>query len=149
MDFRQKDEQLWGVPIWILFHTLSIKIKPCSFQSIRIDLLKIILTICKNLFCPYCADHAVDYLEKNRFVFINSIEELKDFLFVFHNSVNIKTNKPIFLLDDLKKTYENLNTRDVVGNVLKPNNCFHKNFDIEFIEELRIWFDAHVDDFYN
>jgi hypothetical protein len=148
MDNPKTDEKLWGRPLWALFHTLSIKIKPESFPVIRVELLQIILTICKNIFCPYCANHAVEYLEQNRFIFVNSVEEFKNFLFHFHNDVNIKTKKPLFLFDDLQATYEKLDTRIIIGNVLKPYEYFHKNLDFEFIEELRVWFDRNIDHFY-
>jgi hypothetical protein len=52
----------WGEPIWNLFHVLAEKVKEETFANIREELLNIIYTICANLPCPDCANHATTYM---------------------------------------------------------------------------------------
>ena len=78
----------WGTPTWLFFHSFAEKITENLFLNNREECLHLIETICKNLPCPYCKDHAKDYLKKHKFMEIKTKEELKMFFFKFHNNVN-------------------------------------------------------------
>jgi hypothetical protein len=91
----------WGEPTWILFHVLAEKIKDEEFSQIRPELLEVIYTICSNLPCPDCANHASMYLNDIRYKNIQTKEQLKTMLFQFHNTVNKKKDFAIFMSKNL------------------------------------------------
>jgi hypothetical protein len=112
----------WGEPIWFLFHTLAHKIKEGSFNVIKDELLNIIFLICNNLPCPDCANHATRYLQGINFDAILTKEQLKEMLFNFHNSVNMRKGLPIFPREQLDEKYNTAITINIINN-------FYYNFD--------------------
>ncbi len=85
-------KMIWGKPTWTLLHCLAEKVKADEFIQIRDQLMQQIYVICTNLPCPYCANHAKIYLNKINFKTINSKDELKYMLYLFHNTVNKDKN---------------------------------------------------------
>ena len=112
----------WGEPVWYLFHTLAHKVKEEYFYLVKNELLNIIFLICTNLPCPDCASHATRYLQGINFDAIVTKDQLKDMLFNFHNSVNIKKGFPIFPRDELDKKYDVAITVNIINN-------FYYNFE--------------------
>lgn len=112
-------KMLWGEPTWLLFHTLSHKVKPEIFPFIKNELLNLFSTICSKLPCPICAEHASKYLTNNNFFNIQTKEELKLFFFVFHNHVNQKKKYQIFDLSELDKKYSSAITINIINNFIK------------------------------
>ena len=112
----------WGEPIWFLFHTLAHKVKEKSFHLIKDELLNIIFLICNNLPCPDCANHATRYLQGVNFDTIATKEQLKEMLFNFHNSVNMRKGLPIFPREQLDERYNTAITVNIINN-------FYYNFD--------------------
>ena len=49
--------------------------------------------MCNGLPCPYCKQHASNYVRGIPLTSINTKEKLKQTLFTFHNDVNIRTGK--------------------------------------------------------
>jgi hypothetical protein len=135
---NQEKEVYWGTSLWIFFHVLANKIKSDSFHIIRSELLEIIVNICKKIDCNMCRSHSIEYLEKNNFMQITSINELKFFFFNFHNSLNFKNKKELFLFDDLSK-YDNFDLSIVLQNILKHDYVFNENIEIEFINGINNW----------
>ena len=82
----------WGILTWMLFHTLAEKIKPEKFHQYSHIIISFIRNICQCLPCPYCREDAQRYLSSFNFKLIKSKEDLKYFLFDFHNHVNKKLN---------------------------------------------------------
>jgi len=116
----------WGRPFWNLFHVLAEKIKESEFPKVRVELLNMIYTICSNLPCPDCTNHAVSYMNGINFNTIKSKNDLKLFLFDFHNAVNARKMYPIFHKDNLDSTYQNANVIVVIDNFLKSFKQHHK-----------------------
>jgi hypothetical protein len=112
----------WGEPIWFLFHTLAHKVKDAAFLKVKTELLNIIFLICTNLPCPDCANHATRYLQGINFDAISTKDQLKDMLFNFHNSVNMKKGVSVFPRDQLDTKYDAAITVNIVNN-------FYHNFD--------------------
>jgi hypothetical protein len=54
--------QVWGPPIWILFHTLAEKINESDYSRIGLELYGYIRQICNYLPCPDCSQHATRFL---------------------------------------------------------------------------------------
>ena len=106
----------WGAPIWYLFHTLAEKVKEETFPIIRKELLDIIFTICVNLPCPDCANHATRFMQGINFDTILTKSDLKELLFRFHNAVNIKKGFPLFERAELDELYARANTTNIIKN---------------------------------
>jgi hypothetical protein len=103
----------WGKPTWYFLHTLAEKVNENKFPEIRKELLEIIYSICTNLPCPDCSNHAKAYLDKINFNTIQTKNDLKNMLFVFHNTVNTRKSYPIFTLDELNSKYLLANTSNI------------------------------------
>lgn len=121
----------WGEPTWFLFHTLSYKIKDEYFVIIREDLLNLIYTICSNLPCPDCATHASSYLKSVNFNSIQSKEQFKKMLFLFHNTVNKRKGYEIFPYEDFDEKYSKANTVNIIQNFI--NHFKNKHSSIHMI----------------
>ena len=93
----------WGTITWYTFHSLAEKIND---EKILIELYGQIRSLCNNLPCPYCIQHATKFLSYHRDV--HSKEHLKEILFKLHNEVNKRTKKTQYERKDLIK-YEKAN----------------------------------------
>jgi len=123
-----KDEIVmsWGKPTWFLFHTLAEKVYESKFFEIRAGLLDSIYSICLNLPCPKCAEHAKQHLNGINFNTIRTKEDLKMLLFDFHNYVNSVKKYDIFKYEDLVQ-YKNAITKNIIYNFLIEYNRKSKN----------------------
>ena len=141
-----KKKMKWGEPTWIFLHTIVQKIKDNRFPAMREQLLQKINIICRNLPCPDCSAHASKYLDAINFKTIVSKEDLKTFLWTFHNEVNKRKGIPIIDRSILEK-YCTANTNSVVQYFLfmysdkSPNikmiaNDFYRQ---RLIKELQKW----------
>ena len=108
----------WGEPTWFLLHTLSVKVKESEFKNIRMDLLNRIYAICTNLPCPDCSNHAKIYLDNINFNTIQTKEDLKVLLFVFHNEVNKKKGYSLFPYEQLDEKYSLAITHNIIRNFM-------------------------------
>ena len=97
----------WGPPVWALLHTLAEKIDEKYFPDISGPLLNIISQICKNLPCPNCSEHATQFINKVKPHTIQTKENFKLMLFVFHNQVNKRKLKPIYDVSNMSKYASN------------------------------------------
>jgi len=148
-------EMLWGEPTWLLFHTLAEKIKEDEFPKIRKELLENIMKICNNLPCPTCAQHATRYMNGVNFNNIQSKEQLKLFLFAFHNEVNRRKDYEKFNVNDLTK-YSTAVTVNVVRNFFHhfSKRSYNVRMAIDnahrhkMLKELRVWLENHAYSFY-
>ena len=140
------DIKVWGNNIWYLFHTIAYKIKEDEFNNIKQDLFYIVKTICQNLPCPECSEHATNLLKKVNFDNISNKQEFKILLFNFHNTVNKKLNKPLFKEEELDPKYKNANIYNLYTNFniiftnnntnpLMMSNNFKKKIDYPIIKD--------------
>jgi len=142
----------WGQPTWFLFHTLAEKVKPELFQVVKKDLLNLIYTICVNLPCPTCADHAKSYLNGINFQTIENKEQLKFMLFSFHNSVNDRKGVAKFSIDELNAKYKLAITANVIQNFiihfkLKTNSIrllANELQRIKIVEQVKNWMNSNI-----
>jgi hypothetical protein len=100
----------WAVPTWLFLHTLAAHLPESQYQKIKGDVLFQIKNICAVLPCPDCAQHASDYMAGVKESHIPTKEALTIVLWKFHNTVNIRTNKPVFPLLNMD-IYQNSNLR--------------------------------------
>lgn len=148
----QPKKMKWGEPTWFLFHTLAEKVKEEYFPQIRVELLNTIYTICANLPCPDCAEHATSYLNGINFQTIQTKEQLKYMLYSFHNTVNIKKGFTVFPLSELTHKYSQMNLIEVIyrfmplfqdksKSIRMIANDFHRS---RTAEQLKKWFNGNI-----
>jgi uncharacterized protein (DUF1499 family) len=109
-------KSVWGPAIWHLFHTLSFKLKPNHFNEVKDQLIDHFISICNNLPCPECAEHArqeLKHLDKSK---ITNKKELCMYFIHFHNKVNVRTKKKIFTFDEFISKYNSSVTRNIISN---------------------------------
>ena len=142
----------WGEPTWFLLHTLAQKIKSDKFMIIRSELLDAIYSICTNLPCPDCANHAKSYLDSSNFKLIKSKDDLKRVLFDFHNFVNNRKGYSIFSFEDLNNKYKNAVTINIIHNFIfyfedkhsSPRMISNDMYRKRISNNLKIWFDKNI-----
>lgn len=116
----------WGNAIWLLFHTLAVKLKPEYKEDLHTLVLHI-TSICNNLPCPDCQQHANKVMNQvNKASISVSNEALIDFLWNFHNDVNRRTKAAYFPKEGLE-VYKTANTINVVKNFIKIMSAVSNN----------------------
>ena len=97
----------WGPTCWIFFHCLAERVKEESFKEMIPIIISFIKDICAILPCPDCRLHATHIINNYKFFhLIRKKEDLKNFVFEFHNLVNSRTGKSIqnkLILEQYKK----------------------------------------------
>lgn len=114
----EKDEMKWGAPTWFFFHTIAEKIKPECFLDNRTSLFSLVQTVCSNLPCPTCSQHAKQYIDKININSIKTKQDLAMLFFSFHNEVNTRKNKPIYEYDKVHEKYSKANFMNIVNNFM-------------------------------
>lgn len=104
----------WGPPTWMMFHTMAEKIDERFFAQNSLNILQLIQTICHNLPCELCSNHAKQYMNKVQFNTIRTKDDLKRFLFDFHNDVNKRKGYPLFEISQLQTEYINRDMKQCV-----------------------------------
>ena len=107
----------WGKCTWVLFHTIAEKVNASYYEKNRWVIFDMIRQICKFLPCPYCADHATQFLSNVKIESISNKQQFRAMLFCFHNSVNKRIGKPEFKYNGLAN-YKNYNMRIALHNFL-------------------------------
>jgi hypothetical protein len=112
---KKKD---WGNAVWFLFHTLAYKLKP-EYGNETVALYGHITSICNNLPCPDCQEHANRILASvNAKNVTASRENFVQFLLSFHNIVNKRLGVPDFPNENLSM-YARANTQRVVAHFIQ------------------------------
>jgi hypothetical protein len=148
-------KQLWGEATWYFFHTMVEKIMEEYFLELRDQLVEMIKNICSYLPCPVCAEHATNYMRNVSFASFQTKEDLKIFLFTFHNDVNKRTGKPLFPLNELDDKYRAANTLRVCNYFLARFRVKSKNLQMLATEmnrdiilrNIQQWIQEHIDKF--
>ena len=119
------DRMTWGAPTWTFFHVLPEKLSNKNFIKNKDGIIRLITTICNNLPCPYCREHAAAYCKLLIDNKINTKDKLKNELFIFHNNVNKRINKKVFDKTILDK-YKNI-------DIFKAYRLFDKQFYKQYV----------------
>ena len=151
-DDAKKPKMLWGKPTWYLLHMMAEKIQESRFQEIRQEFLNIIFLICSNLPCPTCAVHAKQYLERVKYQWIYTKEQLKQMLFIFHNDVNSRKGYAHFMDKDLDNLYSKSNPPVIIQNFINEFNRKNKSVRLladdmnrqRIIDTLKVWFNKNI-----
>lgn len=143
----------WGPPIWIFFHTIVEKIKEDKYAVVSQPLINYIIQICHNLPCNTCADHAkrfISKIEKNK---LKTKRDLKNLLYVFHNTVNKRKDLPQFKYEDLDK-YKQVNLIQAYNNFAKAFNTrgnmkllTESFYRARILKDLKVWLMRNLGNF--
>ena len=121
----------WGPPIWMLFHSLAEKIKEEKFSEVGPQLFSMIKAICSTLPCPECSQHATLFLSRVNFSSIRTKNDFKSLMYIFHNVVNKRKNKPLFNVLELKR-YSTSNLIIAYNNFV---NVYHTRGNMKLLAE--------------
>lgn len=149
MSLYHMSKSVWGPPTWQILHCMVIKAKDIMTLPQIDELKKIIERVVSNLPCPICSGHAIAYFKKNNYANIKTLGHLRQFMFLFHNNVNQRLEKPLFGYEEHLILYQNMNLEIVLKNMLQVyqhmNNTnitmmlysFHRN---SIIQDLNKYF---------
>ena len=114
-------DKYWGPATWTLFHVLVEKLTNDNLVKPIIELIK---SICSCLPCPTCREHSTTILQRySLYHTINTKEDLKRFVWEFHNQVNKKLHYPEYNFNNLTK-YSHYNLISILNIWLKYFNIF-------------------------
>lgn len=111
------NKQKWGNACWYLFHTMAYKLKK-EYEHYVPELLTHIMSICNNLPCPDCSNHAMREFQKLNRQKVKTKDDLITVLWEFHNKVNKRLKKSEFTIVDHNKKYEKANIQNIYKNFL-------------------------------
>ena len=137
--------EIWGPPIWTFIHTLAENLNETGFSNIKFSLFSFIKRICNYLPCPDCSHHASHFLAKVNINKVITKNDFKNMLYVFHNSVNKRKNKPLFDYIHLSKykrknVYSTFNHFESVYHTKGNMNLIAESFQRKIlISELKTW----------
>jgi hypothetical protein len=78
----------WGNIIWSFLHTFVENIDTETFNKLKVEIIKLINTICTNLPCSLCSNHyKKDYYLKEESIFSQNC--LKLYLWNIHNEITV------------------------------------------------------------
>lgn len=123
----------WGPIVWCFLHTLSFKIKEEHFKEQRDKILYLIKLIFANLSCPFCSKDASQLYQKTNIKYIINKESLIDFLFNFHNQINLKLRKPLFKKSELIEKYNNNKFSEVIKDFIDLYNKKSSNLRLSML----------------
>jgi hypothetical protein len=125
----------WGEPTWTLMHWLAENVNDNHFNSERLNIITIISKILRTLPCSLCKNHASEYNKRyplDKMVYTK--EDLRLWLFYFHNTVNNRKKYNVESIDILNK-YKSIHITNVLQNWLNNyctgNNIQHQDFFIK------------------
>ena len=103
----------WGPPTWTLFHTIAEKMNEEAFPVLMPQFIFFLKRICSVLPCPECSQHATQFWKNINVAGIKTKTDMKNMLFLFHNIVNKRKGKPLFVNDTLSELYKHQNIINV------------------------------------
>ena len=77
--------EVWGPPIWTLFHVLAEKINERAYPFYAGQLFSVIKNICSALPCPECTSDASIFLGKIKIQDLKTKNDFKNMVYLFHN----------------------------------------------------------------
>jgi FAD-linked sulfhydryl oxidase len=119
MSLYNMSKSVWGPPTWRLLHCMVIKAKDIMTPPQINELKSIIERVVSNLPCPLCSGHAIAFFKKNNFQHINTLYQLRYFLFEFHNNVNKRLDKKTITYEEHMNLYQSMNLEVVLRNMLQ------------------------------
>lgn len=140
---------LWGPSTWNLLHNLADKVREDKFDIIIPYVWSEIKTICANLPCKDCSNHAIKILSIIKIKDITNKELFKELIFKFHNTVNVRLKKEKEKIIILEK-YKDIKLLETIFYVIKNWTIVMNNMSIhqfqdktrisKSLENMKLWF---------
>ena len=74
--------EVWGPPIWTLFHVLAEKINEHLYPFYAGQLLNVVKHICSALPCPECTNDATIFLSKIKLQDLKTKDDFKKMIYI-------------------------------------------------------------------
>ena len=142
--------EVWGPPIWTLFHVLAEKINERAYPFYAGQLFSVIKNICSALPCPECTSDASIFLGKIKIQDLKTKNDFKNMVYLFHNYVNAKKRKRLYNYSGLE-VYKKYNIVSVFnrfisvyhtrGNMKLLAESFQRQ---NIIKSIRAWFSKNI-----
>ena len=139
---------VWGPPIWKLFHTMAAQL---TDEKLVDPMMGSIERVCSHLPCPDCSKHAADFWKRSARP--KTKKEAIDILHHFHNNVNGRKSKKRYDAKELE-VYEKTNLlsafNDFVsvyhtkGNMNLMIESFHRKL---IINDLKRFISGNINNF--
>ena len=113
--------EVWGPPIWTLFHVLAETINPDHYNKIFPQMFTLIKRVCAFLPCPECSQHATLFLAKLKPQDVSNKESLKNTFYLFHNMVNYRKKKTLYNYTNMEK-YKYIPLTNAFNNFIRVYN---------------------------
>lgn len=95
----------WGTPTWYFFHSFAQHIDDDFYMKNRHHICNMLRSVCHNLPCEDCTKHSVLYTRNTlNGNYIKTKQDLQDYFYTFHNSVNVRNRRRKFSNYDMYKT---------------------------------------------
>ena len=120
--------EVWGPAVWTLYHSL-VEFTPPQLVN---QVWYWIVLLTKHLPCPTCAADASTFLSKVRPCYVTTQENIRKVVYLLHNYVNKKKNKPLFLYSDVSPTYQRANFPNVLTNFFQK---YHTHGNLQQLTE--------------
>jgi hypothetical protein len=119
------EPHIWGPHYWATLHFMASTYDKNPNSSIKATMKNFIQSLPVFLPCKECQDHAFDYIKKTSLdKVVENRMALFTFFFNFHNSVNLRLNKPLMKFEDALALY------NFEGDSKVPKT--HSFFDVNF-----------------
>lgn len=147
--------EVWGPPIWNLFHVFTVNLKEQHFKEIGLQLFHYFKRLSNFLPCPDCSRHSQIFFNKIKLSDIKSKDSLVNIYYICHNKVNQRNRKKPFLVGDLTQyqyadlisTFNNFSKNYIVkGDISALSDIFHRNL---IFNSFKSWIMQHINKFYN
>jgi hypothetical protein len=109
---------VWGPATWYVLHCMVLKLNDNAPPPVLEKVKVMISRIAANLPCPTCSSHATSYLKQNNFSKVQTLPELRMFMFVFHNKVNERLKKPTLTYEEHVTLYNSMMLSMVLTNMM-------------------------------
>lgn len=132
---NEKNPEIWGPNYWFSYHTFASSY-PLRPSKAEMNIARLLIKIIPfTLLCESCSDHAFTYIK-------NSIRKdpsflsivghrftLENFFIDFHNSVNLRLNKPLLTYKDAKQKWNNtaIDQSILISNYLTYASVYPQN----------------------
>ena len=104
---------VWGPIYWRLIHVIVFALPDDVVVSEKLEIVSILKSICVNIPCPTCQEHATAFMNRIRWTLVRNKWDFLKLLNDFHNSVNKRLKKKSFTLEESIALISQLDTKVV------------------------------------
>ena len=136
MTYKNINPSIWGPPLWIFMHNLTLAYPENPTEDDMDNLYNFFNTIQTVLPCEKCRINFKYHLERTPLsdeILADRVSVIK-WLFNIHNEVNISTNKPVMSYDDFITQYtinskEKNISKNITTNITTTIENFNNTYD--------------------